>query len=120
MAFRGHTNPVECVAFSPDCQRVVSISPGDGAAKAWDLTRHPEYATFARTDKDVEAVAFLDEGRRLMSVTGTGKLQVWDASTGMLLAERLFALGGSIVSPGVPVCLTIGGEYLAARSDQDA
>ena len=47
MAFRGHTSPVEWVRFSPDCQRVASISPGDGVAKIWDLTRHPEHATFA-------------------------------------------------------------------------
>ena len=120
MAFRGHTNPVECVAFSPDCQRVTSISPGDGTAKVWDLTRHPEHATFARTDKDVEAIVFVDKGKRLMSVTAAGKLQAWDASTGMLLSERLFALNKSAVSPGVPVSLSTDGKYLAARSEQDA
>ena len=120
MAFRGHTNPVECVAFSPDCQRVASISPGDGAAKVWDLTRHPEYATFARTDKDVEAIVFVDDGRRLMSVTTSGNLQVWNAATGMLLTERIFALHRSVVSPAVTLALSADGKYLACRSQEDA
>jgi WD40 repeat protein/serine/threonine protein kinase len=120
MAFRGHANPVECVAFSPDCQRVTSVSPGDGVAKVWDLTRHPEHATFARTDKDVEAIVFADQGNQLMSVTASGKLQVWDASTGMLIAERLFALHKSAVSPAVPVAFSMDGKYLAARSEHDA
>ena len=83
----GHTTPVESVHFSPDCQRIASISPGDGVAKVWDLTRHPEYATFARTASDVEAIAFADGGQRLLlSVTMAGKLQAWDAATGMLLS----------------------------------
>ena len=120
MAFRGHNTPVESVQFSPDCQRVASISPGDGVAKVWDLTRHPEYATFARTDADVEAIVFADEGRRLTSVTVHGKLQDWDASTGMLLEERLLPINKEIVSPAVPLAFARGGKYLAARSEQDA
>ena len=120
MAFRGHTTPVESVHFSPDCQRVVSISPGDGVAKVWDLTRHPEYATFARTDADVEAIAFADEGKRLVSVTMAGKLQAWDAATGMLLDERRLAIHKDVVSPAVPASFSRDGKYLAARSERDA
>jgi WD40 repeat protein/serine/threonine protein kinase len=120
MAFRGHTTPVETVQFSPDCQRVASISPGDGIAKVWDLTRHPEYATFARTDADVETIVFADEGRRLMSVTVHGKLQSWDAATGMLLEERLLPVNKEIVSPAVPLAFAKDGQFVAARSDHDA
>lgn len=120
MAFRGHANPVECVAFSPDCQRVASISPLDGLAKVWDLTRHPEYGTFARAEKDVEAMVFVEAGKRLMSVDAAGKLQVWDASTGMLLAERTFPVNPSVLSPAVPIALSADGRQLAARGDKDA
>jgi WD40 repeat protein/serine/threonine protein kinase len=120
MAFRGHTTPVESLHFSPDCQRVASISPGDGVAKVWDLTRHPEYATFARTDADVEAIMFADDGRRLTSITVGGRLQAWDASTGMLLEERMFPIHKEIVSPAVPLSFAKNAKYLAARSEQDA
>ena len=72
-------DPVESVHFSPDCRRVVSISPGEGVAKVWDFTRHPEFATFARTDADVEAIAFSDDGQRLLvRDRWPGKLQIWD------------------------------------------
>ncbi len=120
MAFRGHTTPVESVHFSPDCQRVASISPGDGVAKVWDLTRHPEYATFARTDGDVEAIVFADEGRRLASVSVRGKLQTWDAATGMLLAERLLPIHKEVVSPAVAVAFADDAKFVAARSEHDA
>jgi eukaryotic-like serine/threonine-protein kinase len=120
MAFRGHTAPVEAVNFSPDCQRVASISPGDGMAKVWDLTRHPEYSTFARTDADIEAIAFSDGGKRLASVTVAGKLQAWDASTGMLLDERLLPINKEIVSPAFPVAFAPDAKSVAARSAHDA
>ncbi len=119
MAFRGHSTPVESVHFSPDCQRVVSNSPGDGAVKVWDLTRHAEFATFARTDADVEAVSFGDEGRHLISITNQGKLQAWDASTGMLLDERQLALNKEVLSPAVPVSFSPEGKSLAGRSEHD-
>ncbi len=47
--FRGHTAPVESVRFSPDGQRLVSCCPEQGEVKVWDLTRHAEYSTLART-----------------------------------------------------------------------
>jgi WD40 repeat protein len=47
--FRGHTAPVEVVRFSPDGRRLYSCSPEEGAVKAWDLTRSPEYSTLAQT-----------------------------------------------------------------------
>jgi WD40 repeat protein/serine/threonine protein kinase len=120
MAFRGHTMPVECVHFSPDGQRVVSISPGDGVAKVWDLTRHPEHATFARTDKDLEAIGFADEGQRLLSVTVSGKLQRWDAATGMLLAEHLLPTHRTLRSPAVPLTFARDGRSVAAPAEPDA
>jgi WD40 repeat protein/serine/threonine protein kinase len=47
--FRGHTAPVESVRLSPDGQRLVTCCPEQGMVKVWDLTRHAEYSTLART-----------------------------------------------------------------------
>ena len=107
MTFRGHTSPVDSVAFSPDGQRLVSFSPQEGDVKVWDVTRHPEYATFARargrsaeqtkvrdlttrssasvlarTGPDIEALAFHADGKHLVSVAVGGELQFWDANSG--------------------------------------
>ena len=118
ICFRGHVTPVECVSFSPDCRRVASLSPAEGTVKVWDLTRHPEHATLAKTDADVEALSFQEEGKRLISVTKVGKLQVWDAGTGMLLEERQLPLEATIC-PGIPVSFAPGGRRLAAPSRDD-
>jgi WD40 repeat protein len=87
--------------------------------KVWDLTRHPEYATFARTVKDIEALAFRDEGRKLVAVTLGGKLQTWDVESGVLEDERLLALADEVISPAVVAAFSPDGRHLAARSRQD-
>jgi WD40 repeat protein len=143
--FRGHTAPVECVQFSPDAHRLVSCSPGEGAVKLWDLTRHPTRATLARTravgekaikvwdltrasekpaegqtGPDVEALAFDADGTSLVSVTVGGRLQVWDAESGLLKGQRQLALGDELVSPAVLADFAPGGRRLAARARADA
>jgi WD40 repeat protein len=47
--FRGHTAPVETARFSPNGRRLITCCPEQGAIKVWDLTRHAEYSTLART-----------------------------------------------------------------------
>jgi WD40 repeat protein/serine/threonine protein kinase len=119
VVFRGHTAEVEGVHFSPDGQRLASFSPGQGVVKVWDLTRHPEYATFARTGRDVEGLAYDADDKRLVSVTIGGKLQTWDAATGVLLDERTLPLEGKVVSPAVLACFAPRARQLAARAAED-
>jgi WD40 repeat protein/serine/threonine protein kinase len=120
ITFRGHTGPIASVGFSPDGQRLVSCSPSAGEVKVWDLTRHPEYATLARTATDVEGIAFRDDGRRLVSLTVSGRLQVWDAASGMLRSERDLATGAEVPEPaGVLAAFDAGGRRVAARCRED-
>ncbi len=147
--FRGHTAAVEGVRFDPDGRRLISCSPEQGAVKVWDLTRHPEYSTLARTrhpeypsptqtgtwpevkvwdmlresagprpartGPDVEALAFQDGGKRLVSVTVGGRLQTWDTTAGLLLEERVLPLNVDLISPARLADFARGGERLAAR-----
>jgi WD40 repeat protein len=46
---RGHTAPVDSARFSPDGRRLVTCCPEQGVVKVWDLTRHAEHSTLART-----------------------------------------------------------------------
>ena len=73
----------------------------------------------SRTDKDVEAIAFVAGGERFLSLTATGKLQTWDVSTGMLLAERDFPIRKSLVCPAVHAAFASGGGSFAAPSRHD-
>jgi eukaryotic-like serine/threonine-protein kinase len=143
--FRGHTAAVEGVQFSPDGRRLVSTCPAGGAVKVWDLTRHPEHGTFARTrargqgavkvrdllrrpdaaslaqtGPDIEALAFHPTRGWLLSVTVGGTLQTWDAKTGMLLRQRSVPMSDELVSPAVLAAFGPGGEHLAARDREDA
>jgi WD40 repeat protein/serine/threonine protein kinase len=120
MAFRGHTAAVEDVHFSPDGQRIASVSPGRGIVKVWDLTRHPEFATFARTGPDIEALAFHANGKHLVSVAVGGKLQVWDAVTGVLQEERRLPMCDQMISPAVLASFAPGGRRVAGRCREDA
>jgi WD40 repeat protein len=143
--FRGHTAPVESVQYSPDGQRLVSFSPQEAAVRVWDVTRHPEHATFARvrggrddelikvrdlteradaaaparTGPDLEALAFHADGRHLVSVAVGGKLQIWDATTGVLQEQRSVALGDELVTPAVLAAFAPGGTQLAGRARDD-
>jgi WD40 repeat protein/serine/threonine protein kinase len=142
--FRGHTASAESVQFSPDGQRLVSSSPEEGAVRVWDLTRHPEHATFAkvrgragarvnvrdltgRADKavlsgtgpDLEALAFHADGKHLVSVAIGGHLQTWDATSGVLKAERSLQMCDELISPAVLATFNRGGTRLAGVALQD-
>jgi WD40 repeat protein/serine/threonine protein kinase len=116
--YRGHSAPVECVGFSPGGGRLVSCSPGQGVVKVWDFTRHPEYATVAHTRKDVEALAFAPGGR-IVSLAG-GRLQTWDAASGLLWEERSLPVREDLLSPAVLASFSPGGARVAARAREDA
>ena len=114
--FRGHAAPVESVRFSPDGQRLVSSSPGDGSIKVWDFTRHPEYATFAHTRSDVEALAFHASGEDILSFTSGGRLQRWDATTGVMKEELALPAIGTPENPSGPAVFDRRGSYSRAAA----
>jgi WD40 repeat protein len=142
LTFRSHTQAVEAVRFSPDGRCLATCCPGSGLVKVWDMTRHPEYATLARTrtsagdvpvwdllrgdgprlsrtGPDIEALGFTPDGSRLVSVTVGGAVQTWDADSGVLLAERTLPLAAELITPAVLADLAPGGRYLAARARDD-
>ncbi|HZU36620.1 MAG TPA: protein kinase, partial [Gemmataceae bacterium] len=119
MLFRGQRAPVESVAFSPDGAALVSFSPGEGAVKLWDLTRHPEYSNFAWTRTDVEAMVPDPDRQHVHCVTVGGQLQTWDTRSGALVAEHAVPLDTDVSSPGVLAAFEPSGQMLAGRSRTD-
>jgi eukaryotic-like serine/threonine-protein kinase len=144
MTFRGHTGPVESVQFSPDGQRLVSCSPQESDVKVWDLTRHPEFSTFARlqgrggeqtlvrdltlraekgilarTGPDIEALAFHADGKHLVSVGVGGDLQIWDANSGVLIQQRSLPMYEELITPAILAAFSPDGKCLVGRSRAD-
>jgi WD40 repeat protein/serine/threonine protein kinase len=89
LTFKGHTNTVNSVVFSPDGKRLASAS-GDSTVKVWDAQTGQELFTFKEHTAGVWSVAFSPDGKRLASTDGAaldkpGVVKVWDAQTGQEL-----------------------------------
>jgi WD40 repeat protein len=94
----GPANPVWCVQYSPDGQRLagggVLTSGGDsrGELWVWDVRTERDHRLLALSDGEVNGLAFRPDGRRLATVGGNpkqfssaGQLKLWDPATGELL-----------------------------------
>ena len=75
---RGHRGCTNCVAFSPNGQRVASTSD-DGSAKIWDLRTRQELLTLRGHRGGFWGVRFSPDGHRLITTGYDGTVKIWDA-----------------------------------------
>jgi WD40 repeat protein len=83
--FRGHTDAVTSVCFSPDGKRLASGS-SDRTVKVWDAETSRELFTLKGHAFAVTSVCFSPDGNRIASGGGEsfkpGEVKLWDAATG--------------------------------------
>jgi len=79
--YRGHSNIVWKVAWSPDGKRIAS-GGDDDTVQVWDATTGGNVYTYRGHSHAVLAVAWSPDGKRIASGGDDKTVQVWDATTG--------------------------------------
>ena len=79
VSFKGHTEGIRSVAFSPDDKTLLSGS-GDRTARLWDVVTGQELLTFKEHKFPVHLVAFAPDGKRLATASHN-EVKLWLAAT---------------------------------------
>lgn len=79
--YRGHTNGVVGVTWSPDGKRIASAST-DRTVQVWDAVNGSYRYTYRGHIDDVWAVAWSPKGQYIASASYDGVVQVWNATDG--------------------------------------
>ena len=80
LTYKGHSDIVRAVAWSPDSRRLASGSD-DKTVQVWDITSGQSLAIYEGHSSKVNAVAWSPDGNWLASSSWAGTIQVWDAVT---------------------------------------
>ena len=114
MTLRGHSGPVNGVAYSPDGKRLATASY-DQTAKVWDAESGKELLTLRGHSGPVLGVAYSPDGKRLATASEDNTAKVWDAESGR---ELLTLHGHSGYVSGV--AYSPDGKRLATSGDKTA
>jgi WD40 repeat protein/serine/threonine protein kinase len=109
VAFRGHTQEVAAVAFSPDGNRVASTSWRE--AKVWNAATGKEILSLSGQNAWGVSVAFSRDGKRL-ATTGFQWVKVFDAHSGkesLSIRAHDYLVRGVAISPDGKQLATAGG-----------
>ena len=95
-SFKGHTDSIYGVAFSPDGKRALSGSD-DKTLRLWDVATGTELCRFTGHTGEVESVAFSPDGKWALSGSKDETMRLWDAQTGKEL-RRFTGHTSSLIS----------------------
>lgn len=108
--YKGHSDQVLAVAWSPDGRRVASGSR-DMTAQVWDTFTGQHAIIYRGHSNTVASLAWSPDGKRVASASWDKTVQVWDASNG----EHGFTYHGHTASV-TSVSWSPDGKYIASGS----
>ncbi|MBI5032479.1 MAG: helix-turn-helix domain-containing protein [Chloroflexi bacterium] len=116
LTLRGHTAPLNGIAYSPNGQRLATVS-NDATAKVWDATNGQLLLTLTGHTAPLSDIAFSPDGTRLATSSDDQTAKVWDSASG----KELFTLRGHTdqirkvaYSPDGKRLVSAGGRIAAA------
>jgi WD40 repeat protein/tRNA A-37 threonylcarbamoyl transferase component Bud32 len=74
----------ECVAFSPDGQRIATASQ-DKTARVWEVSTGNELLRITNHTDEVRGVVFSPDGQRILTASMDGTARIWDLASGKQL-----------------------------------
>ncbi len=88
---KGHTQSVQCLAFSPKDLTLMASGSRDRSLKLWDVEQHQELRTLIGHQSAVNTVAFSPHGDILASGSADRTVKLWNSQTGELITTLMGA-----------------------------
>lgn len=116
LTYRGHTDKVHMLAWSPDGSSIASSSL-DETVQVWDVSTGETILTHRSNALQAQAFAWSPDGKYIASTDGLSseKIQVWDASTGQPSTQHTPFTGHS--EQVHSLAWSPDGKYIASASD---